>query len=233
MRASLAVALDRYFDLQRTHPQLFRQRSCRQLILDRRQLEQYAADHGVDLGVVASTPHLTVVVDLVQSDRPEGTLVYPYVRTLYASELNGGTNVVVVATVANPALGSPGDILLVEQERHASGGMHWEMPRGSGEPGLSGEQNALKELREEAGYSGNVLRRLANVYIDTGLTGATASFYQVGITDRVAPQAEAREEIRDRRFVSPADLWEMIRGGEMRDSFTIQGLALLEELVRK
>lgn len=49
-------------------------------------------------------------------------------------------------------------LLLVNQFRYLNQKESWEFPCGSIEEGLTNEQNALKELREESGYSGHLTR---------------------------------------------------------------------------
>lgn len=63
-----------------------------------------------------------------------------------------------------------GDVLLIRTFRHETRSWNWEVPKGFGEQGLTPEQCALKELREETGYTGTFVRELRqlrrNNYID-------------------------------------------------------------------
>lgn len=209
------------------YPQLFSARALRRIVSDRRSLEQYAEEHGVVLGVAAETPHAYFIVDLVETDGTDGTpLRYPYQRLIYRKQLEGAVNTVVLATIANPDLGPLDAVVMLRQERHATGLFHLELPRGFGEVGLSGEQNALKELREESGYLGERAHLLGETYTDTGAMDALVSFYHVPVTGKLEAAPEYAEAITDVQLVSVASLWEKIGRKEVTDSFTVQALAL-------
>jgi len=79
---------------------------------------------------------------------------YHYVHTL-------GSTMVIPITVENK-------FLLVNQYRYLNQKESLEFPCGSVEPGLSEEENALKELREESGYSAGQLVRIGEFSPYTG-----------------------------------------------------------------
>jgi ADP-ribose pyrophosphatase len=223
-------ALDAYYELTNQHPQLVTGRQRRPILLDRQLLERYAVEHNCVLGVAAATAYSYFVVDLVESIDAKGNKhQHQYQRLIDRGQLAGGTNSVVVATIANPALGRLGDIVLVEQERHATGKMASGMPRGFGRPELSGEENALNELREETGYLGEKAMRLATAYVDDGLTDGKAAFYHVPIIGVQPSAPETGEAIIGTRLLSLEAVWQEILAGHIQDSFTIQALALFEK----
>ncbi len=176
-------ALRRYMELQQQYPRaLFRRRPGRSLVLEPARLRAFCADHGTVLGLAAETAHVLVVVDLVEVEDPrEGPREFPYIRVVYRKQLQGARNVVVIATVEDEALGPLGAVVILHQERHATGRDHLELPRGFGELGLSGEENALKELREETGFVGHWAKHIGSTYTDTGLTDALVSFYAIPV----------------------------------------------------
>jgi ADP-ribose pyrophosphatase len=213
-------------------PHLFSGRHARPNVLDREALASYAEEHGVVLGVAADTPYVLFIVDLVESRMPDGrALRHPYLRVVSRAQLKGAVNVVVVATIEDPSLGTPGDIVLIEQERHAVGTWEIELPRGFGESGLTGEENALRELEEETGYVGEKAHFLGSMHPDSGLTDELVSFYHVAVARRVECRREPSEAIRGVKIASLARVWEMIRSGELRDGFTLQGIALFEKVL--
>jgi ADP-ribose pyrophosphatase len=218
-------ALEAYRALTVSHPKLFEGRASRPIVLDPDVLAAYASEHGAVLGVAADTPYVLFIVDLVEDGR---SVRYPYLRVVSRAQLNGAVNVVVIATLEDPSLGRPGDIVFVEQERHAPGSRELELPRGFGEAGLTGEQNALRELQEETGYVGQQAHLLGSTLTDSGLTDCLVSFYHVPVTQRVASSPEAAELIRSVSLLSRDQAWDRIRSGELRDAFTVQALALLE-----
>ena len=223
-------AIDAYMELIGRYPALFGARVRRPIVMRRELLEEYAAENNCVLGVTASTPHVYFVTDLVRSATGQGgEFLHPYIRVLFKSELEGGVNTAVLATVADRSLGHEGDIILVAQERHATGAMETGIPRGFGKPGLTGEQNALSELREETGYLGREAVRLGATFIDSGLTGAVVNFYHVPVIGREDSKPEVEEAILGVRILPLHELWKQILAGQIRDGFTIQALTFFEK----
>jgi ADP-ribose pyrophosphatase len=226
-------SLDAYEDFRIRYPKAFRGRQRRPIVLDRSRLEAYAAEHGVVLGIAATTRYAHFVIDLVESSDHQGEkFVHTYLRAVNRGQLDGGTNVAVIATIEDPSLGRTGDIVLVEQERHATGSIEAELPRGFGELGLTGEQNALTELKQETGFIGSKPRLLGTALIDSGFTDSEVSFFHVPVVAKQASAREPEEAIVRLRLASPAEIWEEITAGRIRDSFTLQALALYEKLGR-
>ena len=217
-------ALDRYAELQARYRQLFHRRELRRIVTDRTVLERYAAQHGAVVGVAAETPWFFFLNDVVEP--ASGGAPYAYSRLINRGQLEGGVNVAVLALIADPALSNFGEIVLVEQERHAPGRMETAIPRGFGHPGLDGPANALRELREETGYVGSKAELLGEALIDSGVGDAQVSFYRVDVRERVAPAPEREESIRAVKTMPPAALWSAILSGGIADSFTVQALAL-------
>lgn len=221
------AALDRYEQLKTQHPQLFQPRHLRPIVTDRALLEVFAAAHEVVLGVAAETGFFLFLNDLVQPAQGEA---FTYSRLINKGQLEGGTGVAVLAVIANPELGNPGDIVLVEQERHATGHIETAIPRGFGEPGQDGQTLAFRELREETGYIGSEAEFLGQSVIDSGAGDARVSFYRVYVSSRIESAPELGEAIRSVRLISPKVLWGAICSGEVTDSFTLQALALSRRL---
>jgi ADP-ribose pyrophosphatase len=222
-------SLDAYEDFRERYPKAFHGRVRRPIVLDRSRLEKYSAEHGVVLGVAATTPYVYFLVDLVESSNHLGdSFAHPYLRVVYHRQLDGATNVVVLATIDDPSLGQIDNVVLVEQERHATGVVEVELPRGFGEVGLTGEENALSELQQETGFIGRNPRLLGTTLTDSGTTDAEVSFYHVAAFARQATAHELEEAIVGLRIISRAEMWAEIAAGRIRDSFTIQALALFE-----
>jgi ADP-ribose pyrophosphatase len=227
------AALDAYEALQRSRPELFKGRIARPLVLKRDALVAYAAEHNTVLGVAAETPYVYFIVDLVESRGSDAKVFrHPYLRVVSRGQLKGGVNVVVIATIENSSLGEPGSVVLVDQERHALGEREIELPRGFGEPGLSGEANALKELEEETGYIGEQAHLLGTLNTDSGLTDSVVSFYHVPVVRRGAAKPETEEAIRKVSLASRQEIWKEIHAGTFKDGFTLSALALYEEAQR-
>ncbi|WP_326786700.1 NUDIX hydrolase [Streptomyces sp. NBC_00151] len=230
-------ALKDYFYLLNTYKkELFSERLRRLIILDRVRLEQFIEETGTTIGLVSENDFIYYVVDLVEARNPDGSIArnsdgsvveYPYLRVISKRQLEGGENVAIIATIDNANLGPVGGIVLVEQERHSTGEFHLELPRGFGEPGLPGQQNALDELRKETGFVGDVANFMGETFTDTGLVDARVSFYHVPVSGRKAPNPEKGEAIKGIVIRSKEDVSECIRIGDIKDAFTVQAFMLL------
>jgi ADP-ribose pyrophosphatase len=223
-------ALARYRQLMTNHPALFAPRNHRPIVQDFERLETYARDTNTVLGVSAVTPYVFFVVDLVEGRTNDGlNSHYPYLRVIPKGQLQGGINVVIIATIQNDNLGELNHLVVLEQERHATGTIEMGLPRGFGEGGLSGEENALKELREETGYQGEHAYLLGSTYTDTGLTDGKVFFYHIPVTLRDPNFSKSSEAILSVSILSPEEIWKKIRLGVIRDGFTLQAIALYEK----
>ncbi|AND88068.1 nudF [Bradyrhizobium diazoefficiens USDA 110] len=225
-----AAGIEAYFEALAEYPRLFEPRRYRRLVLDRARLESYAREHGVALGLTFSNDYVLVLVDLVEVGEGPATIVHPYFRIVSRGQLLGGHNVVVVATVADPKLGNVGDIVMVEQERHALGRLMLELPRGFAEPGIGLEANALKELEEETGYLGAEPRLIGTVLTDTGLMDNEVHIVHASVVGRRERSPEIREVIT-RTLLMPADMiWSKILSREIKDSYTLEAIGIWSRL---
>jgi len=228
------LALDKYYEIIGQYPQLFHARKLRNIVLDRHRLEEYLDKEGGVIGLAVDTPYVYFIIDLVESkDSNNNNIYYPYLRVVNVKQLRGAKNTVVVGVLANSDLGNPGDVVLTLQERHATGINHLEFPRGFGEIGLTGQENALKELKEETGYIGNNAYLIGHTHSDTGLTDLEVDFYYVPIMEQVQRTPDKQEAIVSVKCLSEDDTWNMIDRGYITDSFTIQAVALYERFKRR
>jgi ADP-ribose pyrophosphatase len=212
------------------HPNLFEGRLIRPIVRDLQIIADYAVQHDLVLGVAVETPQVLFVIDLVESKVPDERVHrHPYLRVISCGQLRGGVNVAILATIENNSLGRVGDIVLVNQERHALGGMREEIPRGFGESATPGEIQALNELETETGLSGELPVLLGATQSDSGLMDSVVFFYHVRVTKFSDRRPEREEAIENTRLVSRSELWHDIRSGRIQDSFTLQALALYEE----
>jgi ADP-ribose pyrophosphatase len=228
------TALDRYEQLITGHPELIAGRARRPIIRDRQILEEYAVQHDVTLGVTAHTPYLWLINDLVRSSLPDGSsIIHPYLRLIATPESLGTCGVVVVATIPSADSGGEQMIVLVEQERHATGQIETELPRGFGLPGIQPADHALTELRQETGYLGEHAEHLGTTLTDTGTSDGAVSFYHIPVTSHAEADPEAYEAITKVTLLPVSEAWNRIEAGTIRDAFTIQGLALWERYQRR
>ncbi len=167
----------------------------------------------IDIGVLVDDPYFLVIRDLVEFP---GGFRSGYIRFINRKSLEGGTGSVIIPVYQ-------GQICLQRHFRHALRDWMWEIPRGFGEIGLSGFENAKKELREELGLVPSRLIPLGSGSPDFGASDDNAQFFLAEIeevTENI-PTEGYHEGISDRILVSVEEFERMIVKGEMQDSFSI------------
>lgn len=157
-------------------------------------------------GVVYEDPYMLVVRDAVR--RPDGSLG-TYVRTLPASGSPG--------SAVLPML--HGKVVLLRHFRHATRTWHLEIPRGFGEPGVTVDQQARLELREEIGADADTLVELGVFHSNNGTAGDHVELFLAeihGLGDPQTSEGITGIEVHQARQVA-----ELIRTSLISDSFTI------------
>ena len=119
---------------------------------------------------------------------------------------------------------APGRLVLVRQYRHAAGGALWEIPAGTAEKGESCEDGALRELREETGYTAETLTPICTVYPTPGYSTERVHIYAAYGLHAGEQELEDDEDI-EMREVSLEEAQAMQASGEIADMKTV--LALL------
>ncbi|WP_229406347.1 NUDIX hydrolase [Micromonospora sp. NBRC 110038] len=125
----------------------------------------------------------------------------------------------------------PGGFHLVEQYRYPVGGRYWEFPQGSwSEPagGRGAEELAAAELREETGLTAGTMRHLGRVHVAYGYASQGCHIFLA--TDLVAgpPAREASESDLVHRFVTHAELRQLVADGSFTDAVSLAALTLLD-----
>lgn len=125
-------------------------------------------------------------------------------------------------------------VALVRQERPAIGQETWEIPAGliGDDDHDNPEETAMRELREETGFTAGTLRFLHRHYPSPGFMNEAISIYLA--TDlREAPGAPPPDpdEISDLRWTPLSEAMEMCRKGEISDGKTVIGLWLARDVL--
>ncbi|MFF9277408.1 NUDIX hydrolase [Streptomyces griseosporeus] len=166
----------------------------------------------VRAGVVSANRYLWYLRDPVRF--PDGRLGL-YDRLLPPPGSSPGV-------VVLPLLGPEGKVVLIEHHRHATRGRHWEVVRGFGAPGATGEENAVREVREEIGVTPTQVTPLGAVHPDTGLLAHRVELYAARV-DGVGA-LETGEAIARALVVTPAEAEAMVADGRITDGFTLAAL---------
>lgn len=206
-------AIERYMRLAFSRPGLFSQSSSLPLVLDEAEMRRFSEEAGRKVGVVYESPWNLMVVDVVED--PLTGRRFAYERVLPASS---GIPVVVIPRIE-------GRYVLLRQFRHALRREQFAFPRGYGQDGISGEDNACKELFEEL-----TARAISAVYqgevcADSGLSGSGASVYLCEV-DSYSPSKS--EGIASAIEFTEAEFQAAIAAGEIDDGFTLSAWALLQ-----
>ena len=116
-----------------------------------------------------------------------------------------------------------GQILLIQQYRHATRQYLWELVAGRIDAGESPKVAAARELIEETGYRARSFRIFLDVFPTPGfLEERMFILLAEGLTPGEA-QPEEDEKIISRVY-KPKQLEEMIRSGKLRDAKSIAGI---------
>jgi len=226
---SLRDSIQQYVAFINEYPMLANTRCVRTLVLDPYELEQYAKARPTEqIGILVRNRFVTVLNDVVESTDSNGNRHrYGYLRIISNTALAGRCGTVIIAKICNPNLLGFGGFVLVRQERHATGKVHIEFPRGFGTAELSAEENALKELREETGLIGEQAVSLGKTYPDSGLLGDSTEFIYVPVVNAVAATPEQSEAVVSWTSKSLLELQDCLAKGEIDDGFTVQAIGLL------
>jgi ADP-ribose pyrophosphatase len=110
-------------------------------------------------------------------------------------------------------------VLLIRHFRHATRTWHLEIPRGFGEKGLSGAENARRELQEEISAEILSVSSLGEIYLNTGITSECVELFFAELES--FGEFDVQEGITQ---LLPVDVYEferMISENEITDSFTL------------
>ena len=120
-------------------------------------------------------------------------------------------------------LGEAAKVLLIRQYRYAANGFLYEIPAGRLEPGETPENCALRELKEETGYTAGRMTPLTAIYTTPGFTDELIHLF---LAEELVPGKSALEsdEVIELNAVPMSEALEMIRVGAIQDGKTISAL---------
>jgi 8-oxo-dGTP pyrophosphatase MutT (NUDIX family) len=118
-----------------------------------------------------------------------------------------------------------GKIALVQVFRYALGQLVWEFPRGFSQ-GKSVEDTARGELQEELGIKVATIETLGFIAPDSGIQSARVAVVIARVGDP-GDGPQDTTEVASARWVTPTELEEMMKSGEIEDGFTLAAYSLL------
>jgi ADP-ribose pyrophosphatase len=173
--------------------------------------DRYAAQgrprEWAEVGVRYEDPYLTVVRDAVVF--PDGSPGIHH-RAMRPDRDPSGV-------VTLPIL--DGDVVLIRHFRHPVRAWCWEAPRGAIEPGQSPEAAVAAELAEEMEAAARELVPLGRMHGASGFMGIAVLLYLVRIEGFGAPALG--EGIAEARRFNVGEIEDLVRAGEITDSFTL------------
>ncbi len=119
-----------------------------------------------------------------------------------------------------------GRVLLVRQYRHAAQRICLELPGGVIDDGETPEQAAVRELREETGYSCSSIRAVGTAYPNPARqTNRVHTFVASGLSLQHKQQLDQSEEI-EALFMTRKELEQAIKTGDFCQSMHIASLMM-------
>ena len=151
--------------------------------------------------------------------------------TREASVKSSGVDAVVILALLHSASRQQTDTLIVEQFRPPVGKVTIELPAGLVDAGEEPEEAALRELKEETGYIGNVVSCSAPVCMSPGLTDESVKTVVVNVDLDDPVNAKPSQSLEDTEFISVKrvplkTLTQELENLEAQGSMAIEGLHL-------
>jgi ADP-ribose pyrophosphatase len=123
-------------------------------------------------------------------------------------------------------------VLLIRQYRYAANGYVYEIPAGRLDNGESPQDCALRELREETGYSAADLIPLTTFYTTPGFTDERIHLFLASNLSE-GDSATESDEILDLAPVRLSRAMAMIASGELVDGKSMIGVFFAERVIRR
>lgn len=200
-----------YLKLYKERPELFLQSDQISIIFDENTINTFVEKTNKKIGVLYESDFHILIVDLVSDKNKK---LYTYERLL--PSVNSGA--VVALPIQNKKL------VLLKQYRHAIRQSQYCFPRGFGEVGLSAQQNAEKELKEELHAHITKTQYLGNIIADSGILSTQTAVFVCEVED--IQKEYGYEGIEDIVFLTPKELETWISNKKITDSFTLSAYSL-------
>ena len=117
-----------------------------------------------------------------------------------------------------------GYVLMIQSYRYPTQTVEWEIPAGVVDEGESVLETAQREALEETGYEVTTPEPVYTYYPFVGMANKVYHITRCRVLEKVADFDH--NEVRSLRWVSRAEIRQMISGGIIRDGFTLTALLL-------
>lgn len=194
-------SLKKYFNLIKERPGLFMNSDKLQIEYDVKKIKTFMKQTKKKIGVVYESPYHILLVDLIKDEKTNG--YYTYERIV--STQKGGVVII-------PKHGE--NFILLNQFRHSMRNYQYAFPRGFGEPQMSAEENAKKEICEELGLTNKDITDitfLGTIIADSGLCGDTVSVFICDIEANQIPIPKGYEGIETYIEKTPTEFGDMVK----------------------
>ena len=121
-------------------------------------------------------------------------------------------------------------VVLVKQYRKAIEKELWEIPAGKIEPGENPKESAIRELKEETGYSAQSMKLLHKFYTSAGFSNQKIYIYLAENLTSGSQDFDDDEFIEAKEF-SLNEVYVMIYNNDIEDAKTSIGMLLIKELL--
>lgn len=182
------------------------------IVTDRDELVEFSRTHNKKLGLIYKSNYNIFVVDLVENIRGER---FAYERIVKTRQ---GNSVVIIPVLDDK-------YVLLKQFRHAMGTCQFAFPRGYGEPDISVEENAAKEISEELNATASEIEIIGKVVADSGVCGESVNVVCCKI-DRLHVDG-IYEGIKEYHLLSSTEINKYIGSGLINDGFTLSAWSML------
>lgn len=214
--------IEGYLDLVKARPDLFAPSELMPICMDRLTMLHFTEETGHPVGLTFDNGiYYKVVADLIDAPTP-----YAYARVLYPDAKGNGTVIIprLLREGEKPLFG------ILHVFRHAIRAMAGgEFPRGFQASGITPEENAAKELREEFGIPVTRLMGLTCLgqpRAETGLSSGRVQIYLAALTGDPPRGTVGEEGIAGSEWIPQSELLRRIRQGEILDGFTQTAILL-------
>ncbi|MCE3008527.1 MAG: NUDIX hydrolase [Bacteroidetes bacterium] len=127
-------------------------------------------------------------------------------------------------------LDAAGYTWLVGQYRYPLGQYSWEIPEGGGPMGISPEESARRELKEETGLEAQNLQLLVTTHLSNSVSDEVGYVYlATGLTE--GSWAPEETEVLQLRRLPFEEAYQMVLRAEITDSLAVAGILRLKLLL--